>query len=78
MLLSVRAMDKLIRHHMLVDGVPSSSENLRTRTAHDTHETCDIADFIWTAGYLLMATGSVAYADAIEKAMFKAFPKMHY
>ena len=52
MRLTVFAADKgdcvLIRsdggHHLLVDGVCSSTEDLRGKDPLDSHETCDIAD----------------------------------
>jgi len=65
---------KLDTFHMLADGVPSSSEKLRGQTALDCHETCDIADYTWSAGYLFMATGDSGYLDRIEKACFNAAP----
>jgi hypothetical protein len=65
---------KLEKHHMLVTGAPSSSENLRGQTALDSHETCDIADYTWAAGWLLQATGAAALADQIERACFNAHP----
>ena len=71
---SVAAYKKLERYHMLVDGVNSSSEILREVTPLESHETCDIADFTWSVGYLLMATGKADYADKIERACFNAAP----
>lgn len=71
---TVNAFRKLDRDSMLVDGVPSSSEHLRGKDPLDSHETCDIADYSWAAGYLLMATGEVEYADKIERACFNAAP----
>lgn len=68
------AYEKLERYCMLVDGVHSSSEFLRGRAVLDSHETCDIADYTWSLGYLLMATGEAAYADRIERAIFNAAP----
>jgi len=65
---------KIDKHHMLVNGVCSSSEMLNTTTSLDTCETCDTADFTWSLGYLLMATGDPKYADKIEKAIFNAAP----
>ena len=65
---------KLDRDHMLVDGVPSSAEFLMGRSPLDGHETCVIADYTWSAGYLLMATGDASYADRIERACFNAAP----
>jgi DUF1680 family protein len=71
---AVNAYRKIDRFHMLVDGVCSSSEHLKGRDPLDTHETCDIADYAWSVGYLLMATGQAEYADKIERACFNAAP----
>lgn len=65
---------KLDRFHMLPSGAPSSTEHLRGRTSLDAHETCDIADYTWSAGHLLMATGDATLADRIERAAFNALP----
>jgi hypothetical protein len=71
---SVQAYRKLDAFHMLADGVNSSSEEMREITPLESHETCDIADYTWTVGYLLMATGNTDYADKIERACFNATP----
>lgn len=71
---SVQAYRKLDAFHMLVDGVNVSSEELRELTPLESHETCDIADYTWTVGYLLMATGDTDYADKLERACFNAAP----
>lgn len=71
---SVNAFKKLDRDHMLPDGVPSSNEFLAGKDIHQSHETCDISDYTWSAGYLLMATGDATWADHIEKAIFNAGP----
>jgi DUF1680 family protein len=71
---TVNAYRKLDRDQMLVDGVCSSSEALRGKDPLDSHETCDIADYTWSAGYLLMATGDAEYADKIERACLNAAP----
>lgn len=68
------AYEKLDRDQMLIDGVCSSSEFLRGKDPLDSHETCDIADYTWSMGYLLMATGEARYADKIEYACFNAAP----
>ncbi|MEA2011984.1 MAG: glycoside hydrolase family 127 protein [Verrucomicrobiota bacterium] len=68
------AFIKIDKNHMLIDGVCSSSEKLRGKSSTDAHETCDIADYTWTAGYMLMATGNAEYADKIERACFNAAP----
>jgi len=71
---SMDGFKKLDRFHMLIDGIPSSTENLRGKTDLDAHETCDIADYTWSAGYMFMATGKTAFLDKIERACFNAAP----
>lgn len=71
---SVAAYKKLDDFHMLVDGVNSSTEVTREVTPLESHETCDISDYTWSVGYLLMATGRAEYADKIERACFNAAP----
>jgi hypothetical protein len=69
---AVAAQRRIFEHHMLVDGVPSTSESYRTTTALDSHETCDISDHTWAWGFLLMATGDAVWADHVERACFNA------
>jgi hypothetical protein len=71
---SRQAYRKIDRYHMLVDGVHSSSEIMREVTPLESHETCNISDYTWSVGYLLMATGEAEYADKIERACFNAAP----
>lgn len=71
---SRNAQRKLVRDHMLADGVPSTTEHLRGIYSNAGHETCVISDYTWSLGYLLMATGDAQYADGIEKACFNALP----
>lgn len=68
------AQRRIFDHHMLVDGVPSTSEWFSTTTSLDSHETCDIADHTWSWGYYLMATGDAAWGDRVERACFNAAP----
>lgn len=65
---------KLERDDLLPDGVPTSNEFLDGRDPLQSHETCDISDFTWSAGWLLEATGDGHYADLIEQACFNAAP----
>jgi hypothetical protein len=65
---------RIFDHHMLIDGIPSTSEWYRTVTSLDSHETCDISDHTWSWGYMLMATGDAAWADRVERACFNAAP----
>jgi uncharacterized protein len=65
---------RIFDHHMLVDGIPSTTEQYRTVTALDSHETCDISDHTWSWGYMLMARGHAVWADRVERACFNAAP----
>ena len=69
---SVEAMRRVLKYHMLPDGTPSTTEQLRGTSVLDGHETCDIIEFNIFGSYLLMATGSGAYGDHIERALFNA------
>lgn len=69
---ALAAQQRIFDHHILVDGIPSTTEYFRTTTSTDSHETCDITDHTWTWGYLLKATGDGVWADRIEKACFNA------
>lgn len=71
---ALAAQQRIFTHHMLVDGIPSTSEWFRTRTSLDSHETCDIVDHAWGWGYLLQATGDGSWGDHIERACFNAGP----
>ena len=68
------AQRRIFDHHMLIDGIPSTSEWFSTVTALDSHETCDITDHTWSWGYMLQATGDAIWADRIERACFNAAP----
>lgn len=69
---AVNVEKKLVRDHMLPDGCPSSTEWTRGNSVHWGHETCDIADYSWSLGYFLEATGDASYADKIERCVFNA------
>lgn len=69
---SIHAADKLDRFHMLASGVPSAEEFLRGKDELAMTETCNVSDYTWSMGYLLMATGQTEWADKIEKAVFNA------
>lgn len=71
---ALAAQQRIFSHHMLVDGIPSTSEWFRTRTSLDSHETCDIVDHTWSWGYMLQATGDGVWGDRIERACFNAAP----
>jgi hypothetical protein len=71
---ALAAQRRIFDHHMLIDGIPTTSEWYGTVTSLDSHETCDIADHTWSWGYLLMATGDGIWADRVERACFNAGP----
>jgi len=71
---ALAAERRIFDHHMLIDGIPSTTEWYRTRTSLDSHETCDISDHMWSWGYMLMATGDAVWADRVERACFNAAP----
>jgi hypothetical protein len=69
---SVNAYRKVNRDDMLASGLHSAEESLRGNDPGLYHETCDVSDYAWSVGYLLMATGDAEWADHIEKATFNA------
>ncbi len=69
---ALAAQQRVFDHHMLIDGIPSTTEDYRGVTSLDSHETCCISDHTWTWGYLLMATGDGIWGDRIERACFNA------
>ncbi|MGB7434453.1 MAG: beta-L-arabinofuranosidase domain-containing protein, partial [Candidatus Acidiferrum sp.] len=69
---ALAAQRRIFDHHMLIDGIPSTSEDYRTITSLDSHETCDIADHSWSWGHILMATGQGVWGDHVERACFNA------
>lgn len=71
---AVAAQRRVLDYHMLIDGIPSSSEGFEGTTALDEHETCDISDYPWSWSYVLMATGDGVWADHIERACLNAHP----
>jgi uncharacterized protein len=71
---ALAAQRRIFDHHMLISGIPSTSEYYQTVTSLDSHETCDIADHTWSWGYLLLATGDAVWADRVERACFNAGP----
>lgn len=71
---AVAAQRRVLDYHMLIDGIPSSSEGLAGTSALDQHETCDISDYPWSWSYVLMASGDGIWGDHIERACFNAHP----
>ncbi|HMP89634.1 MAG TPA: glycoside hydrolase family 127 protein [Kiritimatiellia bacterium] len=71
---SINAVRKLHRDHVLIDGVPSTTEHLRGIYSTAGHETCVISDYLWSLNVMLMATGNAGYADTMEQIAFNAIP----
>ena len=74
---SIQAYKKIDQFHQTVDGLHTSTERLwpmNEENLMEGHETCNISDFIWSVGYLLLATGDASYADKLEKACYNALP----
>jgi uncharacterized protein len=69
---SLSAYRKIDRDDMLASGLHSAEEKLRGNDPALYHETCNISDYAWSVGYLLMATGDASCADHIEKTTFNA------
>lgn len=67
-----RGFELLKQHHELADGLSSSVEGLEGKAVDMAHELCNVSDFNWTAGWALLATGNVKYADKMEKVMYNA------
>lgn len=69
---TIKAYKKIDRYQMLPDGLHCSNEFLLDNDVMQSHETCDVADYTWALGYVLMATGNGEYADKIERCIFNA------
>ncbi len=59
---------------LMPDGGIVSSESLGTTAFNSLHETCDITDWSWSFGHMLMASGDAHWADRIEQMIFNALP----
>ncbi|HVZ29602.1 MAG TPA: beta-L-arabinofuranosidase domain-containing protein [Asticcacaulis sp.] len=66
--------DKVVRENMMPDGGMVSSESLGMPAFNSLHETCDLVDWSWGMGYMLMASGEGRWGDAVEKVTFNALP----
>ncbi len=65
---------KVVGNSLMPDGGMVSSESLGTTAFNSLHETCDITDWSWSFGYMLMADGEAYWGDRIEQAAFNALP----
>ncbi len=62
----------LEKYNELQDGLSSAYELLGGKRSHEVHETCNVIDFVWSCGWLSMATEDTHWADKIEKVFFNA------
>jgi len=72
--LAGRAYQKVVSNNLMADGGMVSAEYLESTKFDSLHESCDITDWSWSLGYLLMATGEGKWADLIERTTFNALP----
>jgi len=63
---------KMEKYHMLISGLPSSTEHFKGISDLAGHETCNTAVFPYTYGYLLRINGNAKLGDKIERAVFNA------
>ena len=63
---------KMEKHHMLISGLPSSTEHFKGISDLAGHETCNTAVFPHSYGYLMRINGNAKLGDKIEKAVFNA------
>lgn len=68
------AMEDVFAVNEQADGQISGNEYLSGRDPRQGHETCLAADMTWALGYYLMAEGSVAAADRMERIVYNALP----
>ncbi|MGD0796746.1 MAG: beta-L-arabinofuranosidase domain-containing protein [Acidobacteriaceae bacterium] len=68
------AYKKVVGDSLMPDGGIVSSESMGTTAFNSMHETCDITDWSWSFGYMLMASGEGQWGDRIERATFNALP----
>jgi uncharacterized protein len=69
---TINAYRKIDRDDMLADGLHSAEERIAGNNPWRYHETCNVSDYTWSVGYLLMASGDATWADHIEKTIFNA------
>lgn len=69
---AINGIQKMEKHHMLISGLPSSTEHMKGVSELAGHETCNTAELPYTMGYFLRITGDAQYGDKIERAIFNA------
>lgn len=71
---TLHAYAKVVRDHILADGLHSGAEAMSGQAPLDSHETCNITDYTWSMGHLLQITGEARFGDQIERVIFNALP----
>jgi len=69
---ALNGIQKMEKHHMLIAGLPSSTEHFAGISELSSVETCNTAVFPYTYGYFLQITADAKLGDKIEKAVFNA------
>ena len=72
--LATLAYKKVEADSLMPDGGIVSQESMDTTAFNSMHETCDLTDWSWSMGYMLMASGDAHWADQIEQMTFNALP----
>ncbi|MGL4373735.1 MAG: beta-L-arabinofuranosidase domain-containing protein, partial [Turicibacter sp.] len=67
---AMNGIEMMEKHHMLVSGLPSSTEHFEGVSEVSGHETCNSATLPYTYGFLLRVNGDAVLGDKIEKAIF--------
>lgn len=63
---------QLEKNHELADGLSSCCEPFAGKASNLAHETCNVIDYNWTAGWALLATEDPYFADKMEKVLYNA------
>ena len=67
-----KAYERMEEYCTLADGLTTGVEGICPATSDGAHETCNVVEFIWTAGWALRATDDPVYADRMEKVLYNA------
>lgn len=71
---SIRGLNNVDKHHLLVHGGPASDEHLREKGTIVNSEFCTHTVFSHTRQQMFAITGAVKYADGVEKILFNVGP----
>lgn len=69
---AIESYKKIDKYFMLPGGCHCSNEFMISNEYFQCSEMCDVTDYTWSLGYMLMATADGQYADKIEKCIFNA------